>query len=132
VSKPNAILIAGSTASGKSALALKLAETIGGTVINADSMQVYRDLRIITARPTPAERRVCAAPPLRPCRRGGELFGLPLVRRRKRGDCQGGAGRTPPAHIRFRQRVVEMSPLWASDRTKVKPDTTRKHKLTRG
>src|SRR5437588_10612798 len=50
-----AILIAGPTASGKSALALALAERLGGTVINADSMQVYRDLRIITARPTPAE-----------------------------------------------------------------------------
>jgi tRNA dimethylallyltransferase len=50
-----AVLIAGPTASGKSALALRLAETIGGAVINADSMQVYRDLRIITARPTPGE-----------------------------------------------------------------------------
>jgi tRNA dimethylallyltransferase len=55
VNRPNAILIAGPTASGKSALALKLAQTLDGTVINADSMQVYRDLRIITARPTPAE-----------------------------------------------------------------------------
>ena len=52
MSRPNAILIAGPTASGKSALALKLAETLGGTVINTDSMQVYRDLRIITARPS--------------------------------------------------------------------------------
>jgi tRNA dimethylallyltransferase len=50
-----AVLIAGPTASGKSALALALAEELGGTIINADSMQVYRDLRIITARPTPAE-----------------------------------------------------------------------------
>ena len=50
-----AVLIAGPTASGKSALALAVAERLGGTVINADSMQVYRDLRIITARPTPAE-----------------------------------------------------------------------------
>ena len=50
-----AILIAGPTASGKSALALALAERLGGIVINADSMQVYRDLRIITARPTPQE-----------------------------------------------------------------------------
>lgn len=45
------ILIAGPTASGKSALALALAERIGGTVINADSMQVYRELRVLTARP---------------------------------------------------------------------------------
>ncbi len=51
----SAVLIAGPTASGKSALALRLAERHGGTVINADSMQVYRDLRIITARPTPEE-----------------------------------------------------------------------------
>ncbi len=50
-----AVLIAGPTASGKSALALELAQRLGGTVINADSMQVYRDLRIITARPTLAE-----------------------------------------------------------------------------
>jgi len=49
------ILIAGPTASGKSALALALAEKRGAVIINADSMQVYRDLRIITARPTPEE-----------------------------------------------------------------------------
>jgi tRNA dimethylallyltransferase len=55
VSKPSAILIAGPTASGKSALAAALAERLGGIVINADSMQVYRDLRVLTARPTPAE-----------------------------------------------------------------------------
>jgi tRNA dimethylallyltransferase len=51
----HAVLIAGPTASGKSALAMALAERIGGIIVNADSMQVYRDLRIITARPTPAE-----------------------------------------------------------------------------
>ncbi|BAL75048.1 tRNA (adenosine(37)-N6)-dimethylallyltransferase MiaA [Bradyrhizobium cosmicum] len=50
-----AVLIAGPTASGKSALALELALSAGGAIINADSMQVYRDLRIITARPTPAD-----------------------------------------------------------------------------
>ena len=51
-----ALLIAGPTASGKSALALALAEHHSGMIIiNADSMQIYRDLRIITARPTPAE-----------------------------------------------------------------------------
>ena len=49
------MLIAGPTASGKSALALELAQKTGGVVINTDSMQVYRDLRILTARPTPAE-----------------------------------------------------------------------------
>lgn len=53
--QPPALLVAGPTASGKSALALAIAERVGGTVINADSMQVYRDLRIITARPTPED-----------------------------------------------------------------------------
>lgn len=53
-----AILIAGPTASGKSALALRLAEESGGTVINADSMQVYRELRILTARPS-AQDEAC-------------------------------------------------------------------------
>jgi tRNA dimethylallyltransferase len=57
VNQSAVILIAGPTASGKSALALALAEQRGGTVINADSMQVYRDLRIITARPTPADEQ---------------------------------------------------------------------------
>ena len=47
--------MAGPTASGKSALALDLAERLGGTVINADAMQVYRELRIVTARPTSEE-----------------------------------------------------------------------------
>lgn len=49
------VLIAGPTSSGKSALALRLAEKFDGTIVNADSMQVYRDLRVITARPSPAE-----------------------------------------------------------------------------
>jgi tRNA dimethylallyltransferase len=45
-------LIAGPTASGKSALALRLARAIGGDIVNADSMQLYADLRILTARPS--------------------------------------------------------------------------------
>lgn len=49
------ILIAGPTASGKSGFALRLAAEIGGAVINADSMQVYRELSIITARPSAEE-----------------------------------------------------------------------------
>jgi len=52
---PPLALIAGPTASGKSALALALAERANGVVINADSAQVYRDLRIISARPTAAD-----------------------------------------------------------------------------
>ncbi len=50
-----ALLIAGPTASGKSALALAVARGRDGVVINTDSMQVYRDLRVLTARPTPEE-----------------------------------------------------------------------------
>jgi tRNA dimethylallyltransferase len=49
------IVIGGPTASGKSALALRCAELSGGVIINADSMQLYRELRIVTARPSPAE-----------------------------------------------------------------------------
>jgi tRNA dimethylallyltransferase len=52
------LIVAGPTASGKSALALAIAEHFRGTIINADSMQVYRDLRVLTARPGPeAEAR---------------------------------------------------------------------------
>ena len=50
-----AILIAGPTASGKSAVALELARRTGGVVVNADSMQVYSDLRVLSARPTEAD-----------------------------------------------------------------------------
>lgn len=50
-----ALLIMGPTASGKSALALAVAERVGGEIVNADSMQVYRDFRILTARPSPQE-----------------------------------------------------------------------------
>jgi tRNA dimethylallyltransferase len=53
--RPKLALIAGPTASGKSALALALAERHRGTVINADSAQVYRDLRVLSARPSPEE-----------------------------------------------------------------------------
>jgi tRNA dimethylallyltransferase len=52
-----ALLIAGPTASGKSAVALKLAERFGATIVNADAMQVYADLRVLTARPSAAEER---------------------------------------------------------------------------
>ena len=48
-------MIGGPTASGKSALALALAERLNGIVVNADAMQVYRELRVLTARPTPEE-----------------------------------------------------------------------------
>ncbi|MEK9671714.1 MAG: tRNA (adenosine(37)-N6)-dimethylallyltransferase MiaA [Rhodospirillaceae bacterium] len=50
--QPPVLIVAGPTASGKSALAMQLAERLGGIIINADSMQVYRELRVVTARPT--------------------------------------------------------------------------------
>ncbi|MBW6525498.1 tRNA (adenosine(37)-N6)-dimethylallyltransferase MiaA [Sphingomonas sp. RHCKR7] len=53
--RPRVALIAGPTASGKSALAIELAERAGGVVINADASQVYRDLRLLSARPSEAD-----------------------------------------------------------------------------
>lgn len=49
------LIVAGPTGSGKSALALDAAAALAGTVINADSMQIYRELRVLTARPSPAD-----------------------------------------------------------------------------
>lgn len=60
------IIIAGPTASGKSALAIAVAEAIGGEIVNADSMQVYRELRVLTARPSAADE----------ARRPHHLFGV--------------------------------------------------------
>ncbi|HEX2841220.1 tRNA (adenosine(37)-N6)-dimethylallyltransferase MiaA [Hyphomicrobium sp.] len=57
MTKLNPVLIAGPTASGKSAFALALAERLDGTVINADAMQVYRELRVLTARPSDEDER---------------------------------------------------------------------------
>jgi tRNA dimethylallyltransferase len=53
--EPRIWLIAGPTASGKSSLALRLAEAVDAEIVNADSMQLYRDLRVLTARPPPAD-----------------------------------------------------------------------------
>jgi tRNA dimethylallyltransferase len=58
VDDPVALIVAGPTCSGKSALAMALAVRLRGTVINADAMQCYRELRVITARPTPADEAV--------------------------------------------------------------------------
>ena len=54
--KPPLVLIAGPTASGKSALALALAQQIGGVIVNADSAQIYRDLPVLSAAPKAEER----------------------------------------------------------------------------
>jgi tRNA dimethylallyltransferase len=96
VPRRDAILIAGPTASGKSRLALELATKQGGIVVNADSMQVYRELRVLTARPSAEEE---AAAPHR-------LYGhVPAARRYSAGAWlddvaavlteAGGAGRLP-------------------------------------
>ena len=52
---PDALIVAGPTCGGKSALAMALAARLGGTVVNADAMQVYRELRVLTARPSLAD-----------------------------------------------------------------------------
>jgi tRNA dimethylallyltransferase len=52
------LIVAGPTASGKSALAIALARRLGGTIINADSMQVYRELRVLTARPSAEDEAI--------------------------------------------------------------------------
>jgi len=54
----DAVLIAGTTASGKSRAALELAQKVGGVIVNADSMQVYREPRILTARPSDADMAI--------------------------------------------------------------------------
>ena len=76
VSASPVVVIAGPTASGKSALALALAERLNGVVINADSMQLYRELRVLTARPDEAallrapHRLYGGIPGDRPCSAG--------------------------------------------------------------
>ena len=51
------ILIAGPTASGKSKIAINLAKKINGEIVNADSMQVYKQLKILTARPSKEDQK---------------------------------------------------------------------------
>lgn len=55
ISPEQPVLIAGPTASGKSALALEIAETQGGVIVNADAIQVYENWRVLTARPSPED-----------------------------------------------------------------------------
>ena len=78
--KPPLALIAGPTASGKSALALRLAQAADGTIINADSAQVYRDLALISARPSAEEEALAPHTPLRLSRRRRDLLGGRLGR----------------------------------------------------
>ena len=53
--KPTIVLLAGPTASGKSKLAIKLSKALNGEIVNADSMQVYKELKILTSRPPPSD-----------------------------------------------------------------------------
>jgi len=92
------VIIAGPTASGKTDLALKVAEKVNGEVVNADSMQVYADLRILTARPDDAETQ----------RVPHHLFGcLPASERCSAGRWLGMAGSVlADIHARGRVPVV--------------------------
>jgi tRNA dimethylallyltransferase len=95
-SNPPLVLIAGPTASGKSALALALAQQIGGVIVNADSAQVYRDLRVLSAAPsdeelTTAEHRLYGVQDgALPC----SAAAWAAMARREIADIHG-AGRTP-------------------------------------
>ena len=90
------VIIAGPTASGKSALALDAAEEFTGTVINADSMQVYRELRVLTARPTDGDEarvphRLFGALPVTEACSAGRWLGMA----RAEIEAARGAGRLP-------------------------------------
>ena len=102
----DAVLIAGPTASGKSAAALALAERLGGAIINANSMQVYRELRMLTARPSRRRRSARAASSLRPCRRVGTLFRWAAIRTRPRTRCAEVRERGAVADLRRRHRTL--------------------------
>ena len=86
IGSARAVLIAGPTASGKSAAALALAEDVARSgraawIVNADAMQVYDGLRILTARPSAADEMAHPASALRTCVPGDPLFGRRLARR---------------------------------------------------
>ena len=108
MTKVRTVLIAGPTASGKSALALHVAEQFGGVIINADSMQVYRDLRVITARPTMDEEK----------RVPHRLYGLSMQRRTTPLDV--GAATPKTRFVKLPRRAV--CRFWS-----VVPDFTSRH-----
>ena len=87
------VAVVGPTATGKSDLALALAERLGGEVVNADAMQLYRGMDIGTAKLSAAERRRDPAPPARrPGRpRGGQRRGVPAATRARDLDRDPGA-----------------------------------------
>jgi len=55
MAKPKVIVICGPTASGKTALSIELAKKINGQIVSSDSMQIYKDMNIGTAKPTKEE-----------------------------------------------------------------------------
>ena len=56
--KKKIILLAGPTASGKSKLSIKLAKFFNGEIINADSMQVYKEINVLTSKPSPKDQKI--------------------------------------------------------------------------
>ena len=98
-----ALLIAGPTASGKSAAALALAKAFGATIVNADSMQVYADLSVLTARPTARGGGERPAPPVRRDRRRDHLFGGLMV---AQGAGDSRRNRRRAGHFRRRHRSL--------------------------
>jgi len=95
---PPVILIGGATASRKSALALELARTCGGEIINADSMQIYTDLRILTARPG-AEDEAAVPHHLFGAADGAEVWSVGRWLRAAQGVLAGIAARGRPAIV---------------------------------
>src|SRR5258706_61218 len=94
------VLIAGPTASGKSRAALDLARTLGAHVVNADAMQIYRELRILTARPSGDERS-----PANPARARSTGSDGTLARFVAESCGQAGARRPEGQEIRSRGRT---------------------------
>jgi tRNA dimethylallyltransferase len=93
---PRPIFLAGPTAVGKSEIALRLAEKIGGEIISADSMQVYRGLDIGTAKPSPAERARVPHHLIDVCDLNEAFDAAQFVRRAEKAVAEIGArGRTP-------------------------------------
>lgn len=76
--QPKLVVITGPTASGKTALGVALAQRLGGEVVSADSMQIYRGMDIGTAKPTPGRDAGRAAPHDRHRRPCGKLLRLAL------------------------------------------------------
>ena len=123
---PHALIVAGPTASGKSALALAIAERLGGTIINTDSMQVYRELRVLTARPDPEEE---ARVPHRlyGIRPAAEAGSVAWWRDQALSAMAGSTGRRPAAHPDRRIRhVLRRADRWTGRDPRSRPGCARR------